>query len=126
VEPADQEVGTGDSHGIDEPAADPDTGESAPNQQRRVRDGLIPCRAGARTSTAALLRPPIVVVGETTLVATLRRRCQHGSVTSNPLMNSAQLLVRLLEQHGVTHVFGMPGAKVDSVFRPCSVRRSSW
>ena len=30
--------------------------------------------------------------------------------------NGATLLVRLLEQHGVTHVFGIPGAKVDSVF----------
>jgi len=31
-------------------------------------------------------------------------------------MNGAQALVKLLEQHGVTHVFGIPGAKVDSVF----------
>lgn len=31
-------------------------------------------------------------------------------------MNGAQSLVKLLEQHGVTHVFGIPGAKVDSVF----------
>ena len=31
-------------------------------------------------------------------------------------MNGAQVLVKLLEQHGVTHVFGIPGAKVDSVF----------
>jgi len=30
--------------------------------------------------------------------------------------NGASLLVQLLEQHGVTHVFGIPGAKVDSVF----------
>lgn len=30
--------------------------------------------------------------------------------------NGAVLLVKLLEQHGVTHVFGIPGAKVDSVF----------
>ena len=30
--------------------------------------------------------------------------------------NGAGLLVKLLEQHGVTHVFGIPGAKVDSVF----------
>jgi acetolactate synthase-1/2/3 large subunit len=28
----------------------------------------------------------------------------------------AQVLVKLLAQHGVTHVFGIPGAKVDSVF----------
>ena len=32
-----------------------------------------------------------------------------------PMMNGAQVLVKLLEQHGVTHVFGIPGAKVDSV-----------
>jgi len=31
-------------------------------------------------------------------------------------MNGAQALVRLLENHGVTHVFGIPGAKVDSLF----------
>ena len=31
-------------------------------------------------------------------------------------MNGAQALVKLLERHGVTHVFGIPGAKVDSVF----------
>lgn len=28
----------------------------------------------------------------------------------------AQQLVRLLEAHGVTHVFGVPGAKIDSVY----------
>ena len=31
-------------------------------------------------------------------------------------MNGAQALVKLLENHGVTHVFGIPGAKIDSVF----------
>ena len=31
-------------------------------------------------------------------------------------MNGAQALVKLLELHGVTHVFGIPGAKVDSMF----------
>ena len=31
-------------------------------------------------------------------------------------MNGAQALVKLLENHGVTHVFGIPGAKVDSMF----------
>ena len=35
-------------------------------------------------------------------------------------MNGAQALVKLLEQHGVTHVFGIPGAKVDSVFEALS------
>ena len=28
----------------------------------------------------------------------------------------AELVVRTLEMHGVTHVFGVPGAKIDSVF----------
>jgi acetolactate synthase-1/2/3 large subunit len=28
----------------------------------------------------------------------------------------AQLVVRVLEAQGVTHVFGIPGAKIDSVF----------
>ena len=31
-------------------------------------------------------------------------------------MNCAQALVKMLEHHGVTHVFGIPGAKVDAVF----------
>src|ERR1700710_1830718 len=28
----------------------------------------------------------------------------------------AELVVRTLEMHGVTHVFGVPGAKIDAVF----------
>src|ERR1700734_1132250 len=28
----------------------------------------------------------------------------------------AELVVRALEAHGVTHVFGIPGAKIDAVF----------
>ena len=31
-------------------------------------------------------------------------------------MNGAQALVKMLEHHGVSHVFGIPGAKVDSLF----------
>ena len=31
-------------------------------------------------------------------------------------MNGAEFIVKTLEAHGVTHVFGIPGAKVDSVF----------
>jgi acetolactate synthase-1/2/3 large subunit len=62
------------------------------------------------------LRPPGLVAGEATLVAPLIQGYQHGSVASKPLMNGAQVLVKLLEQHGVNHVFGIPGAKVDSVF----------
>lgn len=30
--------------------------------------------------------------------------------------NCASALVKILENHGVTHVFGVPGAKIDSVF----------
>ncbi len=31
-------------------------------------------------------------------------------------MNGAQALVRMLENHGVSHVFGIPGARVESLF----------
>lgn len=40
-------------------------------------------------------------------------------MTKNPQsieQNGAQLVVRALEAHGVTHVFGIPGAKIDAVF----------
>src|SRR6266404_6474041 len=30
--------------------------------------------------------------------------------------NGAEVVVQTLESHGVTHVFGVPGAKIDSVF----------
>ena len=30
--------------------------------------------------------------------------------------NGAELVVRSLEAHGVAHVFGIPGAKIDAVF----------
>src|ERR1700721_4014534 len=36
-----------------------------------------------------------------------------GSHTSK---TGAQIVVESLEQHGVTHVFGIPGAKIDKVF----------
>ena len=39
---------------------------------------------------------------------------EHNLVKTN--MNGAEFLVKTLEAHGVTHVFGIPGAKVDSVF----------
>ena len=39
---------------------------------------------------------------------------QHHFFKTN--MNGAEFLVKALEAHGVTHVFGIPGAKVDSVF----------
>jgi acetolactate synthase-1/2/3 large subunit len=31
-------------------------------------------------------------------------------------INGSATLVKLLEQHGVTHIFGIPGAKIDSLF----------
>ena len=31
-------------------------------------------------------------------------------------MNGAEFIVKTLETHGINHVFGIPGAKVDSVF----------
>src|ERR1700678_4103731 len=36
--------------------------------------------------------------------------------TQKIVQNGAQLVVRALEAHGVTHVFGIPGAKIDAVF----------
>src|ERR1700741_4599802 len=33
-----------------------------------------------------------------------------------PAQTGAQLVVRALEAQGVTHVFGVPGAKIDAVF----------
>jgi acetolactate synthase I/II/III large subunit len=37
-------------------------------------------------------------------------------VTASPQQTGAKLLVRALEAQGVTHVFGIPGAKIDTVF----------
>ena len=34
----------------------------------------------------------------------------------NNLNNCANAIVKILERHGVTHVFGVPGAKIDSLF----------
>jgi acetolactate synthase-1/2/3 large subunit len=36
--------------------------------------------------------------------------------TGKAAQTGAQLVVRALEAHGVTHVFGVPGAKIDTVF----------
>ncbi|WP_212625438.1 acetolactate synthase AlsS [Pseudomonas sp. PP3] len=33
-----------------------------------------------------------------------------------PTQNGAQLVVKMLQEQGVTHVFGIPGAKIDAVF----------
>ena len=37
-------------------------------------------------------------------------------MSSNAAKTGAQIVVESLEQHGVTHVFGIPGAKIDKVF----------
>ena len=39
----------------------------------------------------------------------------HDAKPSKP-MTGAEILVKMLEDHGVTHVFGIPGAKIDKVF----------
>jgi acetolactate synthase I/II/III large subunit len=36
--------------------------------------------------------------------------------TAKPQQTGAKLVVRALEAQGVTHVFGIPGAKIDAVF----------
>src|SRR3954463_6523014 len=37
-------------------------------------------------------------------------------MSSNASKSGAQIVVESLERHGVTHVFGIPGAKIDKVF----------
>ena len=37
-------------------------------------------------------------------------------MSSNASKSGAQVVVESLERHGVTHVFGIPGAKIDKVF----------
>src|ERR1700752_2492185 len=37
-------------------------------------------------------------------------------MSSNASKTGAQIVVESLERHGVTHVFGIPGAKIDRVF----------
>src|SRR6201997_4209848 len=48
------------------------------------------------------------------LQATRRASMFHNS-TKRP-QTGAELVVRALEAQGVTHVFGVPGAKIDAVF----------
>jgi acetolactate synthase-1/2/3 large subunit len=38
------------------------------------------------------------------------------SIEPNNPKNCANAIVKILENHGVTHVFGIPGAKIDSLF----------
>ena len=35
---------------------------------------------------------------------------------TTPQLNCSQAIVKILENMGVTHVFGVPGAKIDSLF----------
>src|ERR1700730_3115313 len=44
------------------------------------------------------------------------RRLTMHKVLNKTQQIGAELLVRTLEMQGVTHVFGVPGAKIDSVF----------
>jgi glyoxylate carboligase len=37
-------------------------------------------------------------------------------MSPNPAKTGAQVVVELLERHGVKYVFGIPGAKIDKVF----------
>ena len=41
---------------------------------------------------------------------------ERNTVSSNNSKTGAQIIVESLERHGVTHVFGVPGAKIDKVF----------
>ncbi len=36
--------------------------------------------------------------------------------TTHQKLNCSQAIVKILENMGVTHVFGVPGAKIDSLF----------
>ena len=38
------------------------------------------------------------------------------TIQPNNIKNCANAIVKILENHGVTHVFGIPGAKIDSLF----------
>lgn len=40
----------------------------------------------------------------------------HTMIQPNNLKNCSNAIVKILENHGVTHVFGVPGAKIDSLF----------
>ncbi len=40
----------------------------------------------------------------------------ESAISSKTNLNGAEFLVKVLENHGVTKVFGIPGAKIDSVF----------
>ncbi len=45
------------------------------------------------------------------------------SEQNRPSQIGADLVVRSLEQHGVSHVFGIPGAKIDAVFNALSLSK---
>jgi len=47
-------------------------------------------------------------------------------MSSNTSKTGAQIVVESLEQHGVTHVFGIPGAKIDKVFDTLKSSSNNW
>ena len=61
-------------------------------------------------------RPKSVDRKQARPAATTKGAPETGGKTDKPTLNGAEFLVKALEAHGVTHVFGIPGAKVDSVF----------
>jgi hypothetical protein len=53
---------------------------------------------------------------ERTRVLPAEKAAQKFSVETKSQQIGAQLVVRALEAQGVSHVFGIPGAKIDAVF----------
>ena len=86
-----------------------------------------PCGHGERTIPASpamttaphrshARRPKSVDRKQARPAATPKGAPETRGKTDKPTLNGAEFLVKALEAHGVTHVFGIPGAKVDSVF----------
>src|SRR5260221_14120134 len=46
----------------------------------------------------------------------LTRRLTMHKIVNKTQQIGAELVVRTLEMQGVTHIFGVPGAKIDAVF----------
>ena len=45
---------------------------------------------------------------------------------TTPQLNCSQAIVKILENMGVTHVFGVPGAKIDSLFIALKYSKIKW
>jgi hypothetical protein len=68
-------------------------------------------------STSAQSINPGTFRQEITMVATSSLKiATNVVVNAEPQQTGAKLVVRALEAQGVTHVFGIPGAKIDAVF----------